>query len=124
MTLIDADSWPEYTYVVPHLYSKANVKLVGVGTYIPKGIITNDFYAAIATRLGNPKTGEDLERVTGLETRHVRTSTLELCRRMAGADAPGLFDDPSAPREESLVDMAFVAAQRALASAGRSASEI
>jgi len=43
---------------------------------------------------------------------------------MVGADAPGLIDDPQAPREESLADMALAAAQRALASAGRSASEI
>src|SRR5438132_13849061 len=43
---------------------------------------------------------------------------------MAGADAPGLIDDPNAPRDESLVDMAVIAAQRALASAGRDVSEI
>ncbi len=49
---------------------------------------------------------------------------LNLCRRMAGADAPGLIDDPKAPVDETLVDMAVVAAQRALASAGRDASEI
>jgi 3-oxoacyl-[acyl-carrier-protein] synthase-3 len=43
---------------------------------------------------------------------------------MAGADAPGLIDGPDAPQDESLVDMAVIAAQRALASAGRDASEI
>src|SRR5207253_2204097 len=47
-----------------------------------------------------------------------------LCRKMAGADAPGLIDDPGAPREETLVDMAVIAARRALASAGRDTSEI
>src|SRR5436305_10701923 len=101
MSLTNANPWPNYTYVIPHLYTKAKVRLIGLGTYFPKGIITNDFFAAIATHVGNPRTGEDLERVTGLETRHVRASTLEYCRRMAGADAPGLIDDPQAPREES-----------------------
>src|SRR5438034_2837638 len=124
MTFINANQWPNYTYVIPHLCTKAKVRLIGVGSYFPKCVVTNDLFAAIATRLGNPRTGDDLERVTGLETRHVRASTLELCRRMVGADAPGLIDDPQAPREESLADMALAAAQRALASAGRSASEI
>ena len=124
MTFTNASQWPNYTYVIPHLYTKAKVRLIGIGSYFPKGIITNDFFAAIATRLGSPKTGADLERVTGLETRHVRASTLAYCRDMAGADAPGLIDDPSAPREESLSDMAFAAVQHALASAGRNASEI
>ncbi|HBE29643.1 MAG TPA: hypothetical protein DDW25_12230, partial [Ktedonobacter sp.] len=49
---------------------------------------------------------------------------MDLCRRVAGADAPGLIDGPDAPQDESLVDMAVIAAQRALASAGRDASEI
>ncbi len=124
MTHVDSGRWPEYAYVVPHIYTRARVRLVGLGTYTPKGIITNDFFAYISTRLGSPRTAKDLERVTGLETRHVRASTLELCRKMAGAEAPGLIDDPAMPREESLVDMAVVAAQRALASAGRSAAEI
>jgi 3-oxoacyl-[acyl-carrier-protein] synthase-3 len=124
MSLTNARQWPNYTYVIPHLYTKAKVRLIGIGAHFPKGTITNDFFAAIATRLGNPRKGEDLERVTGLETRHVRASTLEYCRRIAGADVPGLIDDPQSPREESLVDMAFVAAQHALASAGRDASEI
>jgi 3-oxoacyl-[acyl-carrier-protein] synthase-3 len=115
---------PEYTFIVPRIYTRARVKMVGLGVYVPKGVITNDFFAYISTRLGNPKNAADLERVTGLETRHVRISTLNLCRLMAGEDAPGLLDDPTAPREESLVDMAVVAAQRALASAGRSASDI
>jgi 3-oxoacyl-[acyl-carrier-protein] synthase-3 len=124
MTFTNANQWPNYTYVIPHLYTKAQVRLIGIGSYFPKGIITNDFFAAIATRLGNPRTAEDLQRVTGLETRHVRASTLELCRRMAGDDAPGLIDDPRASSEESLTDMAFAAVQRALASAGRNASEV
>ena len=124
MTLATEGQWPHYAYIVPHIYTKAKVRLIGLGTYIPKGTITNDFFAYISTRLGDARTAEDLERVTGLETRHVRASTLELCRKMAGNDAPGLIDDPQAPREESLVDMAIMAAQRALASAGRDASEI
>src|SRR5947199_9726737 len=115
--------WPEYVYVVPQVYTKAKVRLIGLGTYAPSGIITNEFFAAISTRLGDPRSADDLERVTGLSTRHVRASTMELCRRMAGADAPGLIDGPEA-KDETLVDMAVVAAQRALASAGRSASEI
>ncbi len=124
MTFPNASQWPNYTYVIPHLYTKAQVRLIGIGSYFPKCVITNDFFAAIATHVGNPRTGEDLERVTGLETRHVRASTLEYCRRVAGADAPGLIDDPRASRDESLADMALAAAQRALASAGRDASEI
>jgi len=43
---------------------------------------------------------------------------------MAGSNAPGLIDDPQAPRDETLADMAVIAARRALASAGRDASEI
>ena len=116
--------WPEYVYVVPQVFTRANVRLIGIGNYAPSGTITNEFFAAISTRLGDPRSADDLERVTGLSTRHVRTSTLELCRKMAGADAPGLIDDPEAPGEETLADMAVIAAQRALASAGRDASEI
>src|SRR5947209_12764723 len=124
MTRLQEDHWPLYTYIVPYIYTRAKVRLIGLGNYAPKGIITNEFFAYISTRLGDPRSADDLERVTGLSTRHVRVSTLELCRRMAGADAPGLIDDPEAPREESMVDMAVIAAQRALASAGRDASEI
>lgn len=115
--------WPHYTYIVPQVYTKAKVRLIGLGTYAPSGTITNEFFAYISTRLGDPRSADDLERVTGLSTRHVRASTMELCRRMAGADAPGLIDGPDA-RDETLVDMAVIAARRALASAGRDASEI
>ncbi|GER88280.1 hypothetical protein KDW_24420 [Dictyobacter vulcani] len=124
MTFTEAGQWPNYSYVIPHIYTQAKVRLVGLGTYVPKGVITNEFFAHISTRLGSPRRAEDLERVTGLETRHVRTSTLELCRAMAGADAPGLIEDTSGPREESMVDMAVIAAKRALASAGLQASDI
>ncbi len=122
--LTGSEQWPHYTYIVPEIYTKAKVRLIGLGSYAPAGIITNEFFAYISTRLGDPRSADDLERVTGLSTRHVRASTLELCRKLAGDDAPGLLDDPSAPRDESLVDMAVIAAQRALASAGRDASEI
>jgi len=115
--------WPHYTYIVPQIYTKAKMRLIGLGTYAPSGTITNEFFAYISTRLGDPRSADDLERVTGLSTRHVRASTMELCRRMAGADAPGLIDGPDA-RDETLVDMAVIAARRALASAGRDASEI
>src|SRR5579863_5589729 len=114
--------WPLYTYIVPQIYTKAKVRLIGLGTYAPSGTITNEFFAAISTRLGDPRSAEDLERVTGLSTRHVRASTLELCRAMAGADAPGLIDGPGDFKDETLVDMAVIAAGRALASAGRDAS--
>ena len=116
--------WPIYTYIVPEVYTTAKVRLIGLGSYAPAGIITNEFFAHIATRLGDPRSAEDLERVTGLSTRHVRASTLEICRKVAGADAPGLIDSPQSPKDESLADMAVIAAQRALASAGRDASEI
>ncbi len=124
MTRLRADQWPHYTYIVPHIYTRAKVRLVGLGNYVPTGTITNEYFAYISTRLGDPRSADDLERVTGLSTRHVRASTMDLCRRMAGADAPGLIDGPDAPQDESLVDMAVIAAQRALASAGRDASEI
>ncbi|HYK86264.1 MAG TPA: 3-oxoacyl-ACP synthase III family protein [Ktedonobacteraceae bacterium] len=124
MTRLQAGQWPHYTYIVPQIYTKAGVRLIGLGNYAPSGIITNEFFAYISTRLGDPRSADDLERVTGLSTRHVRSSTIELCRRMAGADAPGLIEDPNAPTDETLVDMAVIAAQRALASAGRDASEI
>ena len=116
--------WPHYTYIVPQVYTRAKVRLVGLGTYTPTGVITNEFFAYISTRLGDPRSADDLERVTGLSTRHVRASTLELCRRMAGADAPGLIDGSDDTKDETLVDMAVVAARRALASAGRDASEV
>jgi len=124
MIRIPEGQWPKYTYIVPEIYTKAKVRLIGLGNYAPSGVITNEFFAYISTRLGDPRSAEDLERVTGLSTRHVRASTIELCRKMAGPNAPGLIDDPDAPRDESLVDMAVIAAQRALASAGRDASEI
>src|SRR5712691_4307983 len=124
MSHIYAGQWPNYTYIVPQVYTKAKVRLIGLGSYAPAGIITNDFFAYISTRLGDPRSADDLERVTGLSTRHVRASTLELCRKMAGAEAPGLIDGPGAPQDESLVDMAIIAAQRALASAGRDVFEI
>jgi 3-oxoacyl-[acyl-carrier-protein] synthase-3 len=124
MTRLQAGQWPHYTYIVPHIYTRAKVRLIGLGNYAPTGTITNEYFAYISTRLGDPRSADDLERVTGLSTRHVRASTLELCRKMAGADAPGLIDGPYAPQDESLVDMAVIAAQRALASAGRDASEI
>ncbi len=117
-------AWPHYTYIVPEVYTKAKVRLIGLGNYAPKSSITNEFFAYISTRLGDPRSADDLERVTGLSTRYVRASSIELCRRMAGEDAPGLLLDPDAPKDESLVDMAVIAAQRALASAGRSAKEI
>ncbi|GAC1387160.1 MAG: ketoacyl-ACP synthase III [Ktedonobacteraceae bacterium] len=122
--LREADQWPHYTYIVPQIYTKAQVRLIGLGSYAPAGTITNEFFAYISTRLGDPRSADDLERVTGLSTRHVRASTLDLCRRMAGTDAPGLIADPDSPKDETLVDMAVIAAQRALASAGRQASEI
>lgn len=115
--------WPEYTFIIPQIYTQAGVRLVGLGNYTPTGTITNEFFASISTRLGDPRTAADLERVTGLETRHVRASTLALCRTMAGEDAPGLIDGDG-PADETLVDMALIAARRALASAGREASEI
>ncbi|HLH62276.1 MAG TPA: ketoacyl-ACP synthase III [Ktedonobacteraceae bacterium] len=124
MSHMYSEQWPSYVYVVPQVYTRARVRLIGLGNYAPAGIITNDFFAYISTRLGDPRSAEDLERVTGLSTRHVRSSTLELCRRMAGRDAPGLIDGPDPAKDESLVDMAVIAAQRALASAGRDASEI
>src|SRR5260370_4084319 len=120
----NTEQWPRYTYIVPQIYTKAKVRLIGLGTYAPSGTITNEFFSYISTRLGDPRSADDLERVTGLSTRHVRASTLALCRYMAGADAPGLIDGPDASAGEPLVDMAVVAAKRALASAGRDASEI
>lgn len=121
--LPNGQEWPEYTFILPQIYTRAGVRLVGLGNYAPSGTITNEFFASISTKLGDPRTAADLERVTGLETRHVRASTLALCRQMAGADAPGLIDGDG-PVEETLVDMAVIAAQRALASAGRAATEI
>src|SRR2546421_7740811 len=113
MTFTQEGQWPPYTYIVPHIYTKARVRIVGIGNYAPAGMITNEFFAYISTRLGDPRTAEDLERVTGLSTRHVRASTLELCRRMAGADAPRLIDCPPGTTEETLVDIAGGAARRA-----------
>lgn len=124
MTSSFEGQWPQYTYIVPQIFTRSKVRLVGLGTYTPKGVITNEFFAHISTRLGDPRKAEDLERVTGLATRHVRASTLALCRKMAGEDAPGLIDDPDAIPDESLTDMAVIAAQRALASSGRDVSEI
>jgi len=124
MTSTPEGQWPHYSFIMPQTAITANVRLVGLGNYTPKGKITNEFFAHISTRLGNPRTANDLERVTGLVTRHVRASTLALCREVVGEDAPGLIDDPHARPHESLVDMAVIAAQRALASSGHDVSEI
>src|SRR6202521_1982715 len=115
MMRLQAGQWPHYTYIVPEIYTRAKVRLIGLGSYAPAGIITNEFFAYISTRLGDPRSADDLGRVTGLSTRHVRASTLELCRKMAGEEAPGLIDGPYA-QDETLVDMAVIAARRALAS--------
>src|SRR5260370_13839604 len=93
-----AGQWPDYVYIVPQIYTKAKVRLIGLGTYAPTGIITNEFFASISTRLGDPRSAQDLERVTGLSTRHVRASTLQLFRKMVGAEDPGLIDGPGAPK--------------------------
>ena len=66
MTLAPEGQWPHYTYAVPQTYTKSQVRLVGLGNYSPKGIITNEFFAYISTCLGDPRKAEDLERVTGL----------------------------------------------------------
>src|SRR5260370_27591821 len=84
----NTEQWPRYTYIVPQIYTRAKVRLIGLGTYAPTGIITNEFFAYISTRLGDPRSADDLERVTGLSTRHVRASTLELCRRVAVGRTP------------------------------------
>src|SRR5947207_2345309 len=47
MTFINANQWPNYTYVIPHLYTKAKVRLIGVGSYFPKFVVTNDFFDTI-----------------------------------------------------------------------------
>ncbi len=119
-----AEQWPDYTYIVPQIYTKAQVRLTGLGCYVPAGIITNEFYAYVTARLGEPRSVEELDRSSGLSERRVRASTLELCRKVAGKDAPGLIDNPRAPRHESLIDMAVNAARRALASADREPSEV
>ncbi len=111
MTGTAESQWPHYSFIVPQIAMKANVRLVGLGNYAPRGTITNEFFAYISTRLGDPRSADDLERVTGLSTRYVRASTLALCRKMAGEDAPGLIDDPEANPDQSLVDMAVIAAQ-------------
>lgn len=116
--------WPHYTYVIPQICTKAKIRLIGLGSYLPAGIVTNEFFAHISTHLGDPRSADDLERVTGLRTRSARASTLALCRQMVGADTPGLIDPPNANPDESLIDMAVIAAQRAIASAGIDASQI
>ncbi len=124
MTGTPEGHWPHYSFIVPQTYTRARVRLVGLGNYAPRGTITNEFFAYISTRLGDPRTSEDLERVTGLTTRYVRASTLALCRRVAGEEAPGLLAAADADPDESLVDMAVIAAQRAIASSGYNASDI
>ncbi len=76
MTETQSGQWPNYTYIVPEIYTRAKVRLIGLGIYTPSGVITNEFFASISTRLGDPRSADDLERVTGLSTRHVRASTL------------------------------------------------
>src|SRR5258708_16758191 len=106
MTQLQGDQWPDYTYIVPQIYTKAGVRLIGLGNYVPSGTITNEFFAYISTRLGDPRSADDLERVTGLSTRHVRASTLALCRHMAGPHAPRLLEGARAPTKRTLGDMA------------------
>lgn len=116
--------WPDYTYIVPQTYTRAKVRVSGLGYYVPAGVVTNEFWSYVTTRLGEPRRAEDFDHGSGLSERHVRAETLELCRKVAGRDAPGLIDNPAAPADESLIDMAVIAAQRALASAGRDVSEV
>ncbi len=118
------EKWPEYRYVVPQVYTRAKMRLLGLGGYFPQGKITNDFFAFIATRLGYTRKASDLTRATGLEYRRACARTLDYCRKVVGADAPGLIDASDAQEEESLVDMATLAAERALLSAGRDAREV
>lgn len=124
MSSLRTEAWPNYTYIEPRCYTRAKIRLIGLGIYTPPDTITNDFFAYIATRLGSPRTPEELERVTGLQTRHVRSSTLDLCRRLAGPDAPGLIASGLPPQSDTTVDMAVRASTQALASAGRQAEEI
>ncbi len=124
MTFSLADAWPNYTYVEPHVYTKACIRLIGLGMYVPKGIITNEFFSFLATRLGDPRSVEAFENATGLTMRRVRSSTLDFCRSIVGPEAPGLIYDETTSDNVSVVDMAVIAAQRALMSAGREASEI
>src|SRR5215469_6256618 len=124
MSFTRSAAWPDYIYVDPRSYTRAKIRLIGLGVYTPPSVITNDFFAYIATRMGSPRTSEELERVTGLQTRHVRASTLDLCRQIAGEDAPGLVASTLPPCDDSTVDMAVMAARQALASAGREAGEI
>src|ERR1700726_4274348 len=102
MMRLQAGQWPHYTYIVPEIYTQAKVRLIGLGNYAPSGIITNEFFAYISTRLGDPRSADDLERVTGLITRHVRARTIALGRQMAGGEDPGLIDGPDANMDESL----------------------
>src|SRR5437762_14223030 len=121
MSQSSAGQWPEYVYVVPQVYTKAKVRLIGIGTYAPSGVITNEFFAAIYTRRGDARSADDLERVTGLSTRHVGAVTLQLCRKMPGGHARGLTDERRAPREETVAELAVTAAQRRIACAKRDA---
>ena len=45
MTASQNGLWPNYTYIVPQIYTRARIRLVGLGNYTPKGRITNDFFA-------------------------------------------------------------------------------
>src|SRR2546430_6072789 len=108
MTRLQAGQWPDYQYIVPHIYTKEKVRLIGLGNYAPTGTITNEYFAYISTRLGDPRSADDLDRVTGLSTRHVRASTLELCRRMAGGDAPWLHPPPRGAQDGTLRALALL----------------
>src|SRR2546423_15643191 len=94
----NAEQWPHYVYIVPQIYTRARVRLIGLGTYTPSGTITNEFFANIFIRLGDPRSADDLERVTAMSTRHVWARTMVMCRRMAGADAPALIYGPNAKK--------------------------
>lgn len=58
MAEVEAGQWANYTYVVPHVYTRAKVQLIGLGNYTPAGTITNDFFAYITSRLGEPRSEE------------------------------------------------------------------
>src|SRR3989442_14973928 len=122
MTRLQANQWPQYRYIVPQIYTRAKVRLIGLGAYAPSGIVTNEYFAYISTRLGDPRSADDLERVTGLSTRHVRASTLELCRKMAGPDRPGPIGAPQGPPGQTLAGIAAISAPRCPASRGRGCS--
>ncbi len=46
-----SQAWPDYTFIIPQIYTRAGVRLVGLGNYAPSG--TRSPMSSLPTSLPN-----------------------------------------------------------------------